>query len=280
VSWRHGSFKRTLKDNKIFKLRLRIDCCGGGGGGETLHDHALDLQPESGVTLALHVAGGEEAVCPGGLGACDWCFLVIHAVIPEDFGFCRIGGGDLLPAVHDALGLIKVYGFGDVIWNDGIVLPQFGDAIHLHCEQNRHAFAAQVPGQCNNCRRSPTVAEEDDAGPSSFFRRQNAIVIGVEQSNDAIEGLSSMAIFKNADIGVFGDGSLDLPRELNRAVVRIVMVDESSDKADHDIGRRCSGLSPEGCSFRGLGECGNVNRENQQTNDQDTKRSNGAHANS
>ena len=48
------------------------------------------------------------------------------------------------------------------------------------------------------------MTEEDDAGASFFFRRENAVVIGVEQSNDAIEGLLPMAIFKDADIGALG----------------------------------------------------------------------------
>src|ERR1700728_4530403 len=198
--------------DQICELRLRSDCSGGSGRREALHDHGFDLGPEIWITLALYVAGGQETVCPGGLGASNWRFLVIDSVITEDFGFCRIGGSDVLLAVHDALGLVKIHGFGDVIWNDGVVLPQFGDAIHLHGEQEGYAFAAQVPSQRDNRRRSPTVATPDDARSSFCFRGKNAVVIVIEQSNDAVEGLFSTAICKDPDVGVLGNGSLNLPR--------------------------------------------------------------------
>ncbi len=86
------------------------------------------------IALALDVAGGEDAVPPGGFRALDGRFLVIHAVVAEDFGSGGVGGGDPAPAMDDALGLIKVHGFGDVVRNDRIVLPYLGHAIDLHCQ--------------------------------------------------------------------------------------------------------------------------------------------------
>ena len=108
----------------------------GGNAEETAAAYVKSQCEEAGGglhrrTFALHVAGGEDAVPPGGFRAVHRTFLVIDAVVAEDFGLSRIGGGDLAAAVNEAFGLIKVDGFGDVIGNDGIVLPKLGDAIDL-----------------------------------------------------------------------------------------------------------------------------------------------------
>jgi len=96
-----------------------------------LLDHGLDLRPEVGIALALHVAGGEDAVPPRSFGALDVILFVIEEVVAQDFGPGGINGGDVATAVDDALSLIKIHGLGYVIRNEGIVLPEFGDTIDL-----------------------------------------------------------------------------------------------------------------------------------------------------
>ena len=196
------------------------------------------------------MAGSEEAIRPGSLRAIDRIFLVIHAVVSKDLSLRGIGGRDVRPAVDDALRLIEVHSFGDVVWDDRIVLPDFGDAIHLHSEQDRHAFAPQITGQQDRSGCSPAVAEENDAGSSSFFRGKHAVVIGVQQSNDVVVSLLSSAVFENPDVGVFGNGSLNLPRELDGAVVRVVMADETTHETDHDVGRSGSRVGRERCGVQ------------------------------
>jgi hypothetical protein len=96
--------------------------------------HAFDLRPKAGIALALHVAGSEYVGEPGILRACHGICFVIHAVVAQNLrsgGVCR---GDLASAVNNALGLIKVHGFRDVVGNNGIVLPYFGHAVDLHCQ--------------------------------------------------------------------------------------------------------------------------------------------------
>ena len=82
------------------------------------------------------------------------------------------------------------------------------------------------------------MAEQNDTGASFFFRGKNAIAIGIEQAEDGRVSLLPATVFKNLDISVFGDGSLDLLGELNWAVVRVVVGDETSDETDYDVGRR------------------------------------------
>ena len=106
-----------------------------------LRHQGFDLRPKVRIALALHVAWGEESIPPGGFGAVDGSFLVVDAVIPKIVGLCGIGGRDLATAMDNALRLIKVHRFGDVVRNNGIVLPEFGDTVHLHGQQNRNAFA-------------------------------------------------------------------------------------------------------------------------------------------
>src|SRR6202035_3870842 len=101
---------------------------------EAFPHHGFDPRPETRVAFALHVAGSKEAVNPGSLWALYWILPVIGEVIPQNFGFRGISGGDLRAAVDDAMRLIKVHSLGDVVGNHGIVLPDFGDTINLHCQ--------------------------------------------------------------------------------------------------------------------------------------------------
>jgi len=88
------------------------------------------------------VVGGKYTVEPGSLRALDRVLLVVDEVISQNVRLGRISSFDLRAAVDDAMGLIEIDGLGDVVGNDGILLPEFGDAIHLDGEQNRNALAA------------------------------------------------------------------------------------------------------------------------------------------
>src|SRR5258708_34694786 len=99
---------------------------------QSLPHHTFDLRPDAAIALTLHVACGKNAAEPGCLRALDWILLVILPVISQYLGLSRISGSDLGPAMKDAVRLIEIHGCGDVVGNDGVVLPRLGDAIHLH----------------------------------------------------------------------------------------------------------------------------------------------------
>jgi len=120
---------------------------GRGLRSEAFSYHASDLRPKAGIALALHVAGSEDSLPPGGFGAFDRSLFVIDAVVPEDLSACGIGGSDLATAVENARGLIKIYGLGNVIGNDRVVLPPLGDTIHLHRQRNGNALLSEITGQ-------------------------------------------------------------------------------------------------------------------------------------
>jgi hypothetical protein len=115
------------------------------------------------------VAGSEDAVEPGGFGAFDRIFLIVHSIIAEDVSPGGIGGRDVSAPMDDAAGLIEIDGFGDVVGNDRIVLPDLSYAIHLHRQKNRNALSAKIAGESYCGRSSPALAEENDVGASFFF---------------------------------------------------------------------------------------------------------------
>ena len=117
--------------------------------GEALPDHGFDLRPESRIAFAFHVAGSEYTIEPGSVRTLDWIFLVIDTVVSEDLSFGRIGGCDLRLAMNDAMRLIKVHRFGDVVGNYRVVLEGFCDAVHLNGQKNRYSFTSQVAGEGN-----------------------------------------------------------------------------------------------------------------------------------
>lgn len=226
-------------------------------------DQVFDLGPEVGVALAFHVAGGEYAIAPGGVGTIHRSFLVVHEEVAEDLSFGGIGGGDTAASVNDAVGLVEIYGGGDVVGNDGIVLPDFGDAIDLHGERDGDAFAAEITSEENGGSGSPAVAEQNDVSASLFGGGESAVAIGIEKMDDGIVSALPAAVLKNPDIRIFilGKVALDALRELNRAMVGVVVRDETSNEADHDIRRRAgvNGGTIGGARERGQG--GEQNRK-------------------
>ena len=86
---------------------------------------------------------GREVIEPSHGWALYRLFAIVVAVVAEDFGLRGIGGGDAGASVHEAVRLIEIGRGGDVIGNDGIVLPEFRNAIDLHGEKNRNVSAIE-----------------------------------------------------------------------------------------------------------------------------------------
>jgi hypothetical protein len=80
------------------------------------------------------------------------------------------------------------------------------------------------------------VAVENNARPGFFLGGKDAVVIRVQQADDGVVSFFSAPVFKNLNIGVFGNASPHLLRELYRAMMRIVMVDKTAHETDHYVG--------------------------------------------
>ncbi len=81
--------------------------------------------------------------------------------------------------MDEALGLVKIHSLGNVLRNQRIVLPNLGDAIHLHGHQNWNILALQIASQQHGCRCSPAVTEQDDSSTGLFRRGKYAIMVGI-----------------------------------------------------------------------------------------------------
>lgn len=79
------------------------------------------------------------------------------------------------------------------------------------------------------------MAEEDDAGAGFFFGGEDAVAVGVEQAKNVVEGLFAAPVLENADVGVMRNDGPNALGELNRAVMRVVMVYEPPNEADENV---------------------------------------------
>ena len=68
-------------------------------------------------------------------------------------------------------------------------------------------------------------------------------MIRIQLAQDRLISQPSAPVFKNLHIGVFGNGAPDLLRKSHRAVMRIVMADETTNETDYDVRRSGNGLS-------------------------------------
>ncbi len=108
-----------------------------GFGSQTLQHHRFDLRPDPGIALTLCVRGSEVTVEHGSTVTLDRSLSVIGEIVAEDLGLGRIGSRDLLAAMDEAGRLVEIYGFSNVVRDDGIILPRLINTIHLDGQQDR-----------------------------------------------------------------------------------------------------------------------------------------------
>lgn len=147
-----------------------------------------------------------------------------------------IGSHDLPTAMHNTLGLVKVHGFGNIVRDDGIVLPPLRNAINLNGQRNRNPHALQIAREKHGRGRSPTVTEEDDPRVSFFLRAENPVVVSIEQSQHSIKGILPAAVLKNLNISAVGNSAPDLLGKDHGPMMRVFMADETTYEPDDDGG--------------------------------------------
>lgn len=147
--------------------------------------------------------------------------------------------------MNQPMRLIEVDRFRDIGGNHGIVLPELGDAINLHGQQDRNAVSLQIARQQHGSRSAPAMAEEHDVGMSLFGFGESPVAIEVEQMHDRFEGVPAVTVFEDLYVRVRGKTTLYALGELHGAMMRIVVADESAHESDHDTGGR-GGLGADG----------------------------------
>ena len=84
------------------------------------------------------------------------------------------------------MGLVEVYGLGDIVWNHLVVLPGLGDTVNLYGQENGNSHASEISRQRDCGRCAPAVAEQNDSCLRFFQITQDAIMIAVEQPKDRL----------------------------------------------------------------------------------------------
>lgn len=106
--------------------------------------------------------------------------------------------------MNPAVRLIKIRGLTDVGRNQAVVVERLGDAIHLDGERDGNAFAIEAAGERDDCRGSPTVAEEKNVSATFFVGGELAVVIQVEMLANHGVGFVLAAILVHAERNVAG----------------------------------------------------------------------------
>jgi hypothetical protein len=162
---------------------------------------------------------------------------VVETIVAQDLSASRVEGADLFAAMNQPVGLVEVDGLRDIGRNDGIVLADFGDAIHLHRQQHRDVLPLQIASQGNYGGGSPTVTEKDDSSIPSFRVGQNAVVIGIEQPDNGTVSTLPVTVFKRLDDDARRIGFAEPLSQFDRPVMGIIVTDKPTDKTNNDVGR-------------------------------------------
>ena len=98
------------------------------------------MLPECWVAFDGDMRFDQDAFVPGVEVAFLRNFCVAETKISDNLGASGIGGADGGASVKDAIGLIEIYGAGNVCGNDGVLLAFLPDAIDLDGEKNRNTI--------------------------------------------------------------------------------------------------------------------------------------------
>ena len=222
----------------VTRLRLRVSGNGVGLRFKLLANEALDLIPKVGIAFALHVIRCNSAVEPRHAVTLDRILMVVKSIVAEDLGLGVVRSPNLAASMQNAMRLVKIGGLDDVVRNDPIVLPRLGNRVDLDSEEDRDFVSIEFAGQEYDCRSTPALAEQDDARAGFFFGAEIAVVIFVDEANDAVISRFSMTVLKHLYVGIFRGGLSDPLCQENWSVMGIVVADKAAYKANEDVRRR------------------------------------------
>src|ERR1700694_2918799 len=106
--------------------------------------------------------------------------MVVKPKISDDSRVCRIGGANLALAVHKSARLVEIGGLGYIRWDNFVVLPHLGDAIHLNRQQHLDAVFFQLTRQSDGFRSAPAMPVKNDSRILFFFGGQSSIMVRVQ----------------------------------------------------------------------------------------------------
>src|ERR1700758_4210028 len=101
--------------------------------------------------------------------------------------------------MQQSASLIEVDCVGHICRNHLIVVPWFGDAIHLDSKQNWNFFLLQLAGQRNNSSAAPAVSEQDNVCATLVLVRHLPVPAGVKPSKNGLMRSPAVPVLKHRD---------------------------------------------------------------------------------
>ena len=184
----------------------------------------------------------ERAGEPGIGGTIDGMISIVETKIAEDLGARRIDGANLRSAVKDAVGLIEIYGLGDIGGNERVVFVWLGDAVDLDGEKDRDGVALERTRELDGFRSAPAMAVNYNSRALLFGGRELAIMIRVEKAEDFAASLVGAMVFENLHVHTFGEITAKLSGELDFSMDGIIAAHPAANESDHDGRRLCKGF--------------------------------------
>lgn len=159
--------------------------------------------------------------------------VIIKTEVSNDARSCRIGGANPM-AVDKSIGLIKVDGLNHVGGYKRAVDAGLGDTIYFF----------QCTCQDQGFRAAPAMPVNNDPGIFFLFRRQSSAIVGVQELQNCSAGSCFTMTFKSLHIQARGILLAQALSELNFAVDRIIVLDESPDESDNNGWRSYGNVGP------------------------------------
>src|SRR5579862_5803166 len=114
-----------------------------------------------------------------------------------------------------------------------MLVAGFADGVDLDGEGDGNATAVQFAGEFGGLGGPRTAAVDDDGGRLFCERGEDAVVVGVEEADELMEGFSAVVIAKDFNVG----GRVAVVKvcgELDFRVFRVAGADEASNETDDD----------------------------------------------
>jgi hypothetical protein len=112
-------------------------------------------------------------------------------------------------------------------------VTRLADRVYLDGEGYRNFDLAQLAGEFDCLGGTPTVAVDDDGSLLSLDGREDAIVVGLDETQDVMDGLSPMVVSEY----FYMDGGVTVAKiggELYFGMLGVFDTDKASNKADDD----------------------------------------------
>ncbi|MGC1361349.1 MAG: hypothetical protein WA419_22800 [Silvibacterium sp.] len=112
-------------------------------------------------------------------------------------------------------------------------MTRFSNTVYLDGERHWDTHLPQLTGECDCLRSTPTVPVDDNCCSLFLDGREDAVVIGIEEAHDLMEGPSPMVISEYFSM----DGGVPVAKicgKLHFGVFCVIPTNKASNKPNND----------------------------------------------